>query len=177
MEDTKETPRNPAPKVQQVLKQGKVTYEQQRVRCGKQSCAICKMPQGTENGHGPYWYMSFNALGRERRAYIGKDLDLRKHRVGHLVDYRRQAWWKRLLMACGRMTPKRAGIFPDNVLPIELGAVCAHYSIETNPFPPRTVAAAAWLKGFGEHTDLMAVAGPDPDDPETTANETTASVE
>jgi hypothetical protein len=44
----------------------KVTYRQERVRCGKQSCTRCP--------HGPYWYAYWREGGRLRSRYIGKQL-------------------------------------------------------------------------------------------------------
>jgi hypothetical protein len=45
---------------------GKVTYRQERVRCGKEACTRCP--------HGPYWYAYWREGGRVRSRYIGKDL-------------------------------------------------------------------------------------------------------
>lgn len=45
---------------------GKVTYRQERVRCGKRSCTRCP--------HGPYWYAYWREGGRVRSRYIGKEL-------------------------------------------------------------------------------------------------------
>ena len=47
-------------------RRGKVTYRQERVRCGKEGCARCP--------HGPYWYAYWREGGRVRSRYIGKDL-------------------------------------------------------------------------------------------------------
>jgi hypothetical protein len=44
---------------------GKVTYRQERVRCGREGCAGCP--------HGPYWYAYWREGGRLRSRYIGKD--------------------------------------------------------------------------------------------------------
>jgi hypothetical protein len=45
---------------------GKVTYRQERVRCGREGCTRCP--------HGPYWYAYWREGGRVRSRYIGKDL-------------------------------------------------------------------------------------------------------
>jgi len=45
---------------------GKVTFRQEHVRCGKQSCTRCP--------HGPYWYAYWREDGRMRSRYIGKTL-------------------------------------------------------------------------------------------------------
>lgn len=45
---------------------GTVTYRQEEVRCGKDSCTRCP--------HGPYWYAYWREDGRLRSRYIGKDL-------------------------------------------------------------------------------------------------------
>lgn len=42
----------------------KVTYRQQRVRCGKRGCTRCP--------HGPYWYAYWREGGRLRSRYVGK---------------------------------------------------------------------------------------------------------
>lgn len=44
----------------------KVSYRQERVRCGKESCTRCP--------HGPYWYAYWREGGRVRSRYVGKDL-------------------------------------------------------------------------------------------------------
>lgn len=48
---------------------GSVTYQLERVRCGK-ACRGCP--------HGPYWYAYFRNAGRLVSKYIGKELDTRK---------------------------------------------------------------------------------------------------
>jgi hypothetical protein len=45
---------------------GKVTYRQERVRCGREGCARCP--------HGPYWYAYWRESGKVRSRYIGKQL-------------------------------------------------------------------------------------------------------
>lgn len=45
---------------------GKVTYRQERVRCGRDGCSRCP--------HGPYWYAYWREGGRLRSRYIGKHL-------------------------------------------------------------------------------------------------------
>jgi hypothetical protein len=45
---------------------GKVTYRQEHVRCGKDSCRSCP--------HGPYWYAYWKEDGRTRSRYIGREL-------------------------------------------------------------------------------------------------------
>jgi hypothetical protein len=47
-------------------RRGKVTYRQERVRCGRKGCTRCP--------HGPYWYAYWREAGRVRSRYIGKDL-------------------------------------------------------------------------------------------------------
>jgi len=44
---------------------GKVTYRQEHVRCGKENCTRCP--------HGPYWYAYWREGGRLRSRYIGKE--------------------------------------------------------------------------------------------------------
>ena len=46
--------------------QAKVTYRQERVRCGRPNCSRCP--------HGPYWYAYWREGGRLRSRYIGKEL-------------------------------------------------------------------------------------------------------
>jgi hypothetical protein len=45
---------------------GKVTFRQERVRCGRKSCTRCP--------HGPYWYAYWRENGRLRSRYVGKEL-------------------------------------------------------------------------------------------------------
>lgn len=45
----------------------KVTYRQQRTRCGKERCRKCK--EGA--GHGPYWYAYWSEAGRTVSKYVG----------------------------------------------------------------------------------------------------------
>ena len=45
---------------------GKVTYRQERVRCGRTNCTRCP--------HGPYWYAYWREDGRLRSRYIGREL-------------------------------------------------------------------------------------------------------
>ena len=45
---------------------GKVTYRQERVRCGREGCSRCP--------HGPYWYAYWKEGGRTRSRYIGRHL-------------------------------------------------------------------------------------------------------
>jgi hypothetical protein len=47
-------------------RRGKVTFRQERVRCGRESCTRCP--------HGPYWYAYWREGGRLRSRYIGKQL-------------------------------------------------------------------------------------------------------
>ena len=49
-----------------VERAGKVTYRQERVRCGRENCTRCP--------HGPYWYAYWREDGRLRSRYIGKEL-------------------------------------------------------------------------------------------------------
>ena len=48
------------------IRRGKVSYRQERVRCGREGCGRCP--------HGPYWYAYWRENGRQRSRYIGKDL-------------------------------------------------------------------------------------------------------
>jgi hypothetical protein len=45
---------------------GKVTFRQERVRCGRKACTRCP--------HGPYWYAYWREDGRLRSRYVGKEL-------------------------------------------------------------------------------------------------------
>ena len=46
------------------------SYQQEMVKCGKESCQKCQ--QGP--GHGPYWYAYWSESGRTRKKYVGKHL-------------------------------------------------------------------------------------------------------
>jgi hypothetical protein len=48
---------------------GAITFQLERVRCGK-NCNGCP--------HGPYWYAYYRSAGRVVSKYIGKELDPRK---------------------------------------------------------------------------------------------------
>ena len=43
-----------------------LTYRQEEVVCGKDSCSSCP--------HGPYWYAYWKEEGRTRKRYIGRHL-------------------------------------------------------------------------------------------------------
>ena len=43
-----------------------LTYRQEEVRCGKDTCRSCP--------HGPYWYAYWKEDGRTRKRYIGRQL-------------------------------------------------------------------------------------------------------
>ncbi len=43
-----------------------LTYRQEHVRCGKETCRSCP--------HGPYWYAYWREDGRTRKRYIGRHL-------------------------------------------------------------------------------------------------------
>ena len=47
-------------------RRGAISYRQQLVRCGRESCTRCP--------HGPYWYAYWRENGRSRSQYVGKDL-------------------------------------------------------------------------------------------------------
>ena len=51
---------------EQPARRGRVTYRQETVRCGRETCTRCP--------HGPYWYAYWREAGRLRSRYIGKDL-------------------------------------------------------------------------------------------------------
>ena len=50
-------------------KAGAVTYQLERIKCGKENCKCSK-----GQGHGPYWYKYWSVGGRTKSAYIGKNL-------------------------------------------------------------------------------------------------------
>lgn len=54
------------PEAREPGRRGKVTFRQERVRCGRKGCTRCP--------HGPYWYAYWREEGRVRSRYIGKDL-------------------------------------------------------------------------------------------------------
>lgn len=57
-----------------------VTYQLERVQCGKPRCA---------RWHGPYWYAYWSAGGRTRSLYIGKKLRPAADVAAELVKRRR----------------------------------------------------------------------------------------
>ena len=56
--------------VEQAFSSGSVTYQLERVKCGKKKCKRC----GRGPAHGPYWYAYWKAKGRTRTKYVGKVL-------------------------------------------------------------------------------------------------------
>ena len=52
--------------------EGKITYRQEHVRCGRANCTRCP--------HGPYWYAYWREDGRTRSRYVGKELPGRGER-------------------------------------------------------------------------------------------------
>jgi hypothetical protein len=52
------------------IRQGKITYRQEWIRCSSQ----CKCNQG--KGHGPYFYAYWRDQGKLKSKYIGKTLKL-----------------------------------------------------------------------------------------------------
>jgi hypothetical protein len=46
---------------------GNLTYQQERVRCGKPNCKCAK-----GNLHGPYWYVYWSEGGKTKSMYVGK---------------------------------------------------------------------------------------------------------
>jgi len=57
--------RNEEFEVEEPAHRGRVTYRQERVRCGRENCGRCP--------HGPYWYAYWREDGRVRSRYIGKE--------------------------------------------------------------------------------------------------------
>jgi len=62
------------------FKDGRFTYEQRWVDCGSKKCKRCSGDGGRTPSHGPYWYLCHSVGCRWVRSYIGKVLDLKKHR-------------------------------------------------------------------------------------------------
>jgi hypothetical protein len=54
------------PEATEEAARGRVTFRQERVRCGRPNCTRCP--------HGPYWYAYWREDGRLRSRYVGKDL-------------------------------------------------------------------------------------------------------
>ena len=57
-----------------------VTYQLERVQCGKRKC---------RKWHGPYWYAYWTAGGRTRSLYIGKKLRPASEVATELVERRK----------------------------------------------------------------------------------------
>jgi len=53
---------------EQAFSSSGVTYQLERIKCGKRRCGTCR--SGVL--HGPYWYAYWKAKGRTRSKYIGK---------------------------------------------------------------------------------------------------------
>lgn len=71
------------------FKDGHLTYEQRFVDCGNPKCSKCGEPGQRRPSHGPYWYLCAPVKGLWVRLYVGKVLDLTKHRTdsGTLTSY------------------------------------------------------------------------------------------
>lgn len=54
----------------EVIDGAAVVYQLERVRCGKETCRVCRRGYG----HGPYWYAYWRAKKRTASIYIGKQL-------------------------------------------------------------------------------------------------------
>ena len=54
------------PQPDETTAQGRITFRQELVRCGKDGCTRCP--------HGPYWYAYWREAGRTRSRYVGKTL-------------------------------------------------------------------------------------------------------
>jgi len=50
----------------QVRSAGKITYQLEKVKCGKPNCEKCP--------HGPYWYGYKRVNGKLKSFYVGKEL-------------------------------------------------------------------------------------------------------
>lgn len=58
----------PAPRLARPALPKTVTYRQEYVHCGKDTCTPCQ----SGLGHGPYWYAYWRAEGRLHKRYLGK---------------------------------------------------------------------------------------------------------
>lgn len=55
--------------VVKVVREGKITRQLERVRCGKPSCWCAR-----GGGHGPYWYAYLRKNGKLVSKYLGKNI-------------------------------------------------------------------------------------------------------
>lgn len=69
--------RDPAPRplqtrspAERAFSRSGVTYQLERVKCGKRRCQRCKGGPA----HGPYWYAYYWSKGRTASKYVGKKL-------------------------------------------------------------------------------------------------------
>ena len=60
----------PTRAVEDAFSRSGVTYQLERIKCGKRKCSRCKGGPA----HGPYWYAYWKAKGRTRTKYVGKVL-------------------------------------------------------------------------------------------------------
>lgn len=56
--------------VEDSMSRGGVTYQLERVDCGKRRCRRCRGGPS----HGPYWYAYYWSKGRTASKYVGKEL-------------------------------------------------------------------------------------------------------
>jgi hypothetical protein len=55
--------------VEQAFSSSGVTYQLERIKCGKPRCGCVRGAL-----HGPYWYAYWKSKGRTRSKYVGKKL-------------------------------------------------------------------------------------------------------
>lgn len=68
--------------VERALSRAGVTYELQRIDCGKKRCQRCRRGPS----HGPYWYAYWWSKGKTRSKYVGKQLPAALGDVGQGED-------------------------------------------------------------------------------------------
>lgn len=56
--------------VEKAFSSSGVTYQLERIKCGKRKCLRCRKGPA----HGPYWYAYWKSKGRTRSKYVGKVL-------------------------------------------------------------------------------------------------------
>ena len=86
---------------------GSVSYQQQRIRCGKKNCH-CNTTDARE-WHGPYWYGYWTdpTTGKTRSKYIGKNFDP-PHARQHTTYSDRRAGEQQQRQHTGRDARERA---------------------------------------------------------------------
>jgi hypothetical protein len=77
-----------------------VTYQLERVSCGKTQCKKCA--GHVRKGHGPYWFAYWTEGNKTRTVYIGKERRPASKVLGELAERRKERARERALTMARR---------------------------------------------------------------------------